>query len=307
MGMSRSLERVIWAVVVLAAVVFGLLGRNSKSEEESGDATVRNSSSSSNRSARSGESDSTTTKGVARDETSLRKFASQALSTPSRTERYQRVMKMLDETTAENWRTIWNEYIRQTLEEGRVHESEWSLFMNRVGELAGADAMEFFTHNAQNEYTFNRREVLQGWASENPEAAYQWLKAQPEDQRVAEFWGAVLDGAAARDPKMAIDWLKEVPPNFSDRVAAKIVGSQVQSTGLAGTIVTLEEMAATVPEGTEPPKYMQAFYRELKSRAQRLDWLGKAYPDFKLLNPQMDSLQAVFEKDRPPVPVAEGN
>ncbi len=237
------------------------------------------------------------------DENGMRKLANHALSTPARTERYQRVMEMLDETTAENWQVFWQQFIGQTLNEGRVHETEWSLFMNRVGEVAGPDAMAYFSTHAQNEFTFNRREVLDGWATADPQAAYDWLQNQPESERNAEFWQSVLDGAAARDSKLALKWLKEVPPQFADQAVRGTVGSLIQSEGMEGTIAELTAMAAEVPAGAPMPSYLQVFYRELQARTERMDWLAKSYPDIESHTPEMEGLTGIFESDEATEPL----
>ena len=204
---------------------------------------------------------------VPRDAAGLRNFTEHALSAPSRTERFKRVGLMLDEVTPENWQTIWKEYIRQTLKEGRIHEAEWTLFMSRVGEVAGPAAMEYFTHNGQNQYTFNRREVLHGWAAADPQGAYRWLLEQPADKQPPEFWQAVLDGATAQDPKLALGWLKEAPPQMAATLARGTVASQIQADGLAGTIKSIEQLVAETPEGSPQPDYLKLFYKELATRA----------------------------------------
>ena len=88
-----------------------------------------------------------------------------ALSVSNDTERFRHVMTMLDHVTPQNWPDLWRVYLSQTLEEGRLHDNEWTLFMSRVGEVAGADAMAYFEVKGQPESNVNRWGVLQGWAS----------------------------------------------------------------------------------------------------------------------------------------------
>jgi hypothetical protein len=236
-----------------------------------------------------------TTRSVApKNEQELRKLANHALSTPRRTERFQRLMSLLDSTTAENWNTLWKEYIRQTLEEGRIHETEWSLFMAKVGEVAGPDAMEYFTHHGQESYTFNRREVLKGWAAMDPSGALAWLEGQPPANQPVEFWGAVMTGAAANDSSLAISLLTRIPPNISPEVIGATADTLIQSEGLGNTIQLLDEMVATVPSDSPLPPHLMHFYQVLKQRSDRIHWLAQSYPDMDVRQPSLDHLSEQF-------------
>ncbi|WAC19172.1 hypothetical protein OVA24_18250 [Luteolibacter sp. SL250] len=301
--MIKTRERLVWVVVVLAVVVWGSLrgggdgGTDGKISEGGRKPNVAPSAGRDR-----GEDGGLRGERPPRDEEGLRKYANHALSAPSRTERFKRVMIMVDEVTPDNWQTIWTEYIRQSLAEGRFHEAEWGLFMNRVGEVAGPDAMEYFTHNGQNEYTFNRREILAGWAAQDPQGAWRWLQSQPDDKRPPEFWQSVLNGAAAKDPKIALGWLAEAPAEIAVRVAPAIVGSQIQADGMAGTIASLEEMVAATPQGQQPAPFLAAFYKELASRVSRMKWLGAAYPDVPAAALDLGKLEAVFGSGAPQPP-----
>ncbi|MES2658711.1 MAG: hypothetical protein V4689_08835 [Verrucomicrobiota bacterium] len=231
---------------------------------------------------------------AARDEAELRRLANHTLSAPIRTERFQRLMILLDSTTADNWSTLWKEYIRQTLEEGRIHETEWSLFMSRVGEVAGPDAMEYFTHHGQENYTFNRREVLKGWAATDPRGALKWLEGQPPENQPAEFWGAVMSGAAANDSKLATELLAKIPSGISPAVIRSTADTLIQSEGLGNTIGLLQDMVAVIPPGDAIPPYLTHFYQELKQRSERIKWLAGSYPDMKTRQPSILELDERF-------------
>jgi len=287
-------ERFVWSAVVLSVVVWGVL-RGGDDDAGNGKAAKESRKPAASASAGGGRGAGFVRgERAPRDPDELRKYTNHALSAPSRTERFRRVMIMVDEVTPDNWQTIWKEYIRQSLAEGRFHEAEWGLFMNKVGEIGGPDAMEFFTNNAQNEYTFNRREILAGWAAQDPQGAWKWLQSQPEDKRPAEFWVSVLNGAAAKDPKIALEWLAEAPPEISQQIAPSIVGSQIQADGMAGTIASLEQMVADTAEGQRPPAYLEAFYRNLADRVNRMKWLGAAYPDIPAATLDLSKLEGVF-------------
>jgi hypothetical protein len=293
--MDLKRERLCWIGVVLVAVMCGIgvgrVGNGSDGAAENaraGRATPRDHGGS-----KGAPREDSHWAGI-RDETELRKMANHALSTPRRTERFQRLMAMLDNTTAENWNTLWKEYIRQTLEEGRVHETEWSLFMNRVGEVGGPDAMEYFSHHGQQQYTFNRREVLKGWAAMEPRGALEWLKAQPVETQAVEFWGAVMAGAAASDSKLALELLSEIPAKLTQQVVRSTVDGLIQTEGLAHTARLLEERVSEIPEGEAIPPDLQFFYQELDQRVGRMKWLADSYPDMNSRQPSLDLLAQRF-------------
>jgi hypothetical protein len=290
--MTRNSERACW-IIALLLVAAVAVSRGSRDAAAPAEATEHARS----RAPGEGGRFSSAERGTAdlrpgRDDRELRQLADHALSTANRTERYQRLMQMLDRTTKDNWQTLWHEYIRQTLEEGRVHEHEWSLFMNRVGELAGPEAMEYFTHNGQNEHTFNRREVLIGWATADPRGAHEWLTSQPVENQPREFWGALVQGASARDATLALTWLGEVPPAHAPAVTRHAVESLIQAEGIANTSAALQKMVET--SGGTPPPHLRMFFEELKARASRMEWLSQAYPDVNHRAPDLAELEAAF-------------
>jgi hypothetical protein len=294
MAMVKKWERLIWIAGVLLALFAGMAGGGGESGPKvapvSNETPPRR-----GKPADHGGQRESSRGGDIRDEAELRKMANHALSTPSRTERFQRVMEILDRTTAENWSVLWKEYIRQSLEEGRFHEAEWQLFMNRVGEVAGPDAMEYFTHNGQNQFTFNRREVLSGWSSIDPQGALAWLKNQPHEKQPRELWGAVMNGAAGKDPQLALQLLRDVPDEHSPAVVRGTVDTLIQSEGLPATAKLLEELVAEIPEGASMPPRLVIYYQELRKREARMKWLSDSYPDMPVKPASLDSLKQVFE------------
>lgn len=288
--MDRNRERICWTLlVILTAVCATLVGKGRTAELPADNLSRPHAKE--NRTT--GQRETSRIPPV-RDEDELRKLANHALSTPRRTERFQRLMNLLDETTAQNWNLLWKEYIRQTLEEGRIHETEWSLFMGRVGEVAGPDAMAYFSEHGQQNYNFNRREVLKGWAAVDPRGAFAWLEGQPQEKQPAEFWGAVMSGAAASDSKLATELLVRIPAEVSPAVIRNTAETLIQSEGLGNTIHLLDEMVAAIPEGQPMPAHLSHFYMALKQRADRIAWLAGSYPDMKVRQPSVSHLEARF-------------
>jgi len=299
--MTRTQERLVWAGVAVAALALGTGigtvsgGRGRELDEAARTAgRLRVERSDNGRDAagshpRGGR--------LIRDEKELKIMADRALSTPSRTERYHRVMQILDQTTAQNWKLLWEEYIGQTLRDGRIHENEWSLFMNRVGEVAGPEAMEYFTHHGQNEHKFNRSQVLAGWAASHPESAFAWLKSQPREDS-GEFWNALMSGAATKDAALALIWMDQVPADAVRPVARTTVDGMIQSEGMANTIAAVRKLVDQVPAGAEMPPHLRALYQELEQRAGRVNWLGEAFPNLYPGAPDLGSLREAFQADQ---------
>ena len=287
--MDRNRERACWILlIVVTAVCCTLAGSGQEKKEVTENQITRP------KESRAAGERGTMRALQARSAEETRKLASHALSTRQRTERFQRLMSLLDETTPDNWNLLWKEYIRQTLEEGRIHETEWSLFMGRVGEVAGPEAMEYFSTSGQQQYNFNRREVLKGWAAVNPKAALAWLEAQPAEKQPAEFWGAVMAGAAASDSKLATELLARVPAGVSPAVIRHTAETLIQSEGLGNTIGLLDGMVAEVPEGSPMPPHLTHFYQALKQRADRIAWLADSYPDMDVKQPTVSHLDSRF-------------
>jgi hypothetical protein len=226
----------------------------------------------------------------------LRKRLTGALMTNGRTDRFQRLAWVLDEVTPENWKELWQEYIRMTLDDGRVHERELQFFMIRVGEVAGPQAISFFETNGQSEYVFNRREVLRGWSAIDPEGAVAWIESQPENSPNQQLWPTLVGSVAETNPDTAVAIVCGLSPDRQKRLVEPMVDSLIQLEGIHGAIRRLESLVHEVPEGGDMPTMHQLYYQSLRARAGRLDWLGSAYPEFERSVPNLESLAPFFEK-----------
>jgi len=191
-----------------------------------------------------------------------------ALSSPLRTSRFMSMMAALDQVRPETWQGMWEEFKRQTSEDGRVHEVEWSLFMNRVGEIDGAAAMEFFEKNGQPEYTFNRREILFGWAAADPQAAVRWMDSQPPNSPNQELKQTLMSGIVQSDPDMAISLLSKTSGNAGVKMAQTMVDDLIQAKGIDWTMDRIVSMRDT------SPVYSQIMSGQIDQRVKRMAWLA---------------------------------
>lgn len=216
------------------------------------------------------------------------------LLTEDNIERLQKLSWILDEVTPENWQTLWEEYLQQTMSTGRVHETEWQMFMNRVGEVAGADAIKYFESNAQNQYTFNRRGILYGWAGKDPEGAAQWMLAQAPDSPNQSLWSPFIHAVAGTNPDKAIALVSKLDPRAQQRLAEPMIDSMIQLDGIQGATRRLEQLVSQIPEGEAPSPLLKSYFGELQQRVGRMNWLADSYPDQTNGAPDLSALEAFF-------------
>lgn len=303
--MKKPLERIVWLVISVAALFVGI--NSGKSSERSRMEQVASEQSGDRRDSPHGRTDSARREGDGRrggsinpknrDEIRDRTF--QALSSSSRLQRQMGMIGVLDAMTADNWQSVWKEHVRQTIESGRVHNLEWSTTMQRVGEVAGREAMEYFEHNGQSEGTGNRAAVLVGWAAADPDGAFSWMANQAPDSPNQNLWNDLLRGLSERDPMMALERIDEIPEQFRPRGMAVVCDGLIQSGNLKDASSVLADMASKIPEGSPPPRELVAFYYSLKNRVGFVDQLSAAYPEFNKQTPDMATLDQIFQNPPP--------
>jgi hypothetical protein len=265
----KNSERFVWTLLALGAFAAGSRGHfndsssGSQSASPGGKAAGDHSSSSGGR-ASGPDGDLTPPQRATLVERN-------ALASPLRTGRFMGMMAALDQVKPDTWPAMWEEFKRQTTEDGRVHEVEWSLFMNRVGEVDGADAMAFFEKNGQPEYTFNRREILLGWAAADPKAAIAWMDSQPGGSPNQELQATLLSGVVQADPDLALGLLAKVPSARSAGMAGDLVGELIQAKGIQWT---MDHVATLASSGETNAPYVNAMAEEVSQRVQRMAWLA---------------------------------
>lgn len=300
--MKKPWERIAWLVVSVAALLIGLTtgksAERSRMEKEVSEQSGEQRMNSQNRRTDSVKRDRDAKSNGAiktKDQDELRNRAFQALSSSSRLQRQMGMVGVLDAMTADNWQSVWKEHVRQTIESGRVHNLEWSLTMQRVGEVAGREAMEYFEHNGQSEGTGNRAAVLVGWAAADPDAAFSWMASQGADSPNQGLWNDLLRGISERDPMMALKRIEEIPEQHRARGMFVVCDGLIQSGNLKDATSVLADMAAKIPAGSAPPRELMAFYHSLKSRVGFVDQLSDSYPEFNKQTPDMTTLDQIFQ------------
>ena len=130
------------------------------------------------------------------------------LSQPKRIERLRGLCDLLDLTTKENWRSIRDAFIQQSVHEGRKHDLEWSLMLERMGEVAGEDLMAELVNGATPRERLDASRCMEGWVAADPATALEWFQSQPSVIQDAH-WPGFFRGLGRSDPRRAARLLQD--------------------------------------------------------------------------------------------------
>ncbi|MDQ3621460.1 MAG: hypothetical protein M3463_03100 [Verrucomicrobiota bacterium] len=151
------------------------------------------------------------------------------LAVPDRVERLRQLCDLLARVTPENWKDVIKAFVIQTGTEGRTHREEWRLMLERVGQVAGAealrDALERKSPDVPRAFYF-----IIGWAAADPTRAVEWFQAQPPDRQQLLF-SQLVTGVARSDPKQALSLLFDKPPPQWERSVPGIIDGAIQLGG----------------------------------------------------------------------------
>ena len=223
-----------------------------------------------------------------------------ALTAGTPTERKVNSAFVLESINRDNWYGLWERYVNNTLESGRTHDGDasWGIFMNRIGEVAGEDAMAFFESNAQPEHTFNRREILEGWAASKPEEALKWMRAQAPDGINKGLWPALIRGAAQGDVEKALDFASEAPEKYRGGIGGTLASATIQSRGFEYTANMFWETVELRGADESYHQFIKEFHSVLNSRVNRMNWLRSAFPDDDYPEvPYFDDIETILTEE----------
>lgn len=121
--------------------------------------------------------------------------------------------------TPKNWHgamvTMW-----KARSEGKISDQEMRYVLQRLGEAAGAVALEGFKPKdpVNGWETHSGRFAMMGWAMKDPTAAKAWLETQPAGKyRDGMAWGFVL-GMGLRDAPAALRTMQALEPSEQKRL-----------------------------------------------------------------------------------------
>jgi hypothetical protein len=162
------------------------------------------------------------------DQTRAQMF--ELLSEPNHVTRIHRLSEMLAHITPENWRGALEAFHIQTKAEGRLQPDEWKLMIERVAEVAGAEALADALRSESSALVPRARLLLTGFAAANPTAALEWFQAQPPE-RQQQFFNNLISGLGRSDPKRAMTLILDQPREIWQPNVTSIVDGAIQSGG----------------------------------------------------------------------------
>jgi hypothetical protein len=153
------------------------------------------------------------------------------LKEPNCIERLAQLCELLRQVTPENWRAVMDAFTRQTAAEGREHGGEWKLMLQRVGAVAGAEAVLDALNSNGGNRDDRARNTLEGWVAEDAKAAMAWVEQQaPEHRQV--LLPAVIVSLASTSPVQALEIaMTQVNAATRDWAIPEIVNAAVQEGG----------------------------------------------------------------------------
>jgi hypothetical protein len=203
----------------------------------------------------------------------------QALAEPNRVERFAQLCELLRGVNAGNWREVMDAFTRQTAFEGRELGDEWKLMLQRVGAVAGEEAVIDALQSTGANRDHRARNTLEGWIMADAATAVAWVKAQPQEaQEILN--GAVIYGLARLAPTQALEFALQLSNRATrDWGIGEIVNGAVQEGGFRRG----EEVFAAIANRADVGEDIKSrLFQELTRKRVIMD---------RLRNSPMDSLQ----------------
>ena len=157
--------------------------------------------------------------------------------------------------------------------EGRGHfYYEAELLTRQIGRLGGREALEDLLKSGDPPSVHG--EVLQGWASADPEGAAQWVAAPGRKQRDALLSWLAL-GTLEKDPQKAIQLLYDQPLKVWEQNMGSILARIIQQRGFAAADELYSYMRS---DATAPAEGKTRFLSELSFRRAAMGLLQQDAP-----------------------------
>lgn len=284
----RALPHVFWALVAIGTFAIGYVAGDppTGAHQTARPAAVRTGSGSETDQAASGSGERATPATVILTGEQARVRTFEILSEPNRIVRLRQVCELLDHMTPENWRDVREGFRVQTTSEGRTHDTEWHLMLERVGEVAGADAITEVLGPTHLGDMDQARGLLTGFADADAKAAHAWLETQPPEAQ-DQLRRSLIEGMARTDSKAALALSVALPHRVENLEG--IVAGAMQHGGFReaeGLLASLTSRA-DVPDSVKYAVFHQLAQAQIHSAdtagdpARTLAWfepyLGAAY------------------------------
>lgn len=211
------------------------------------------------------------------EQTRARTF--EVLSEANRTKRMRKLTELLEHVTRENWREVVEAFLRQTIHEGRTHDQEWFLTLERIGEIAGSEAVDDAVNSKNPNGMERARRFLVGWAGSEPDQALAWLQSQsPEVQ--GQLIQPLINGMAKANPKQALELAMLQPEQLQEATIGLVVDAAIQRGGYSAAEGLLKPLIGRtgIEDGTRGKLFYNIARRKLSSARldgnpfEALDW-----------------------------------
>ena len=191
---------------------------------------------------------------------------------------------LLEYVTQDNWHDVIDAFKRQTTSEARINTNELHLVMERVGEVAGADAIAEALSSTNPAEKNRVGEILAGWAESDPKASLAWFQGQqPEMQK--QFLQLFLDGVSQSDPRQALSLVMSQPQDVQEKIIPIIVENAVQHGGFREAEALLSPLIgrADIDDGTRGKVFSKLAHRRIAVGAvtgdpfEALNWFANYF------------------------------
>ncbi len=195
---------------------------------------------------------------------SFRQSISDVLRRSSGSDRMLDLSDLLRNLDRSNWLVTLDAFVEQTQVHGRRHPMEWSLFVQRAGEVVGKEAMLYF---AESGIPNAARISLEGWASVDPEGAFEWLEQEADPDLRENILGAAIRGVGQTKPDLAISLLESLDVADRAKYTGQLFPIFVQSVGMDEASALFDDMAVrAVENGEQDAPHMKALIGQLAQR-----------------------------------------
>ncbi|HEY3789131.1 MAG TPA: hypothetical protein VGL71_09760 [Urbifossiella sp.] len=191
-----------------------------------------------------------------------------ALSDSDELARQGRISALLANMTASNWPSIMHGFATATLQDGRKNDSEWEMAMKRIGQVAGADGMNYYFQEGVKERNMAASgQCLKGFATAHPDEARSWYTQLPDGVEKSQLRGALVVGLTESAPGKARDFVEALPPQERIGSVGDLVIGTIQSAGYGAANQLLAHAADLAKDGDAAnAEYASAIFKTYSDR-----------------------------------------
>jgi hypothetical protein len=211
------------------------------------------------------------------------------LSDPIAANRRQALYQTLAGLTKDNWQPVYAAFM-QRRKEGRHDGTEWELFLNALGAVDGARAMERlmadFSPDMNGVPWPDYHYLVRTWVPANKEEAMAWQSSLPKGLFRDGLWSGVIGGLAEVDLQAAIGEVEKMDPDTRRYFLYDLSPRVFQQGGLAGGEAWLQTVATAAANKPESRSHVARVFSMVSSRVvethtangrplDAVDWLAK--------------------------------